>query len=174
MMNIVRSALGYYEPMGDPAEADCIIGHSFGTLIDEKSVNRSLANYILEHANGRPIAADRMLVDAFPNGDRDVHHVVEGPISNTTGQGVGSWGTLVGSRVFMENREVRKPLMIGQAHHIGRVVMQAKKLGIDSIVPADLPSHFDPHSDQLWTRSLAMWLPREILGSLVLRFQKKL
>lgn len=173
-MNIVSSAFGRYEAVGNPADADLVIGHSFGTMTDEQSVNRALADFIQESADGRPIVADRTLVDAFPGRDDDVDHIVEGQITNTVGQGVGSWGTLVEAHDFMERADLHRPLMVGQAFHIGRVVMQARRLGIDSIVPADLPRQFEPRSEQPWTRSLGLWLPREILGSLVLRKQGKL
>jgi hypothetical protein len=173
-MNIVSSAFGHYEVTGDPASADVLIGHSFGTLTDEGSANGSIANFILQNAGDRPIVADRMLVNAFPDLDAAIDHVAEGPISNGVGQGVGSWGTLVEAKDFMKREGLTTALMVGQAHHIGRVVMQAKKLGIDSIVPAGLPDQFDPDSDQRWTRSLGMWVPREVIGSFVLRAQKKL
>ncbi|HJQ08312.1 MAG TPA: hypothetical protein VJ836_02395 [Candidatus Saccharimonadales bacterium] len=173
-MNIVSSALGHYEVVGNPADADLIVGHSFGTVTSEDSANRFIADFILQNAAGRPVVADRMLVNAFPGKDQDVDHVVEGPISNGVGQGVGSYGTLVEAKAFMEREGLKTALMVGQAHHIGRVVMQAKKLGIPSIVPANLPSRFDPGSEQRWTRSVVMWLPREIIGSFVLRVQKKL
>ncbi len=173
-MNIVNSALGRYEPVGSPEEADVIVGHSFGTLTGENSANRSIADFILQNAYGRPIVADRTLVEAFPGKDEEVDYIVEGPVSNGVGQGVGSWGTLQEAKAFMERENLKAALMVGQAHHIGRVVMQAKKLDIMSIVPANLPRSFDPDSGQRWTRSIGMWLPRETLGSLVLRAQKKL
>lgn len=172
-MNILLSALGRYEAVGNPADADCIIGHSFGTLTGEGSANRALANFIVENSNERPIIADRMLVDAFPQ-PSTVAKIVEGSISDAVGSGVGSWGTLVSALEFMEENELNRPLMVAQAHHIGRVVMQAKKLGMESIVPAGLPEQFDPGSDQLWTRSLGFWVPREIIGSAVLKLQGKL
>jgi hypothetical protein len=173
-MNIVKSALGYYETSGNPKLADCIIGHSFGTLTGESSVNRALAEYILGLCEGRPIIADRMLVEAFPGKDEQVAHVVEGPISNLIGQGVGSWGTLVEACAYMQEHGLYLPAMVAQAHHIGRVVMQAEKLGITSVVPPDVPRTFDGASGQIWTRSVLWWVPREIGGSLVLRAQGKL
>jgi hypothetical protein len=173
-MNILNAALGHYEVAGDPADADLVIGNSFGTVISDHGVNAHLADFILRNAEGRAIVADRMLADSFPNGADDVDYVVEGPISNATGHGVGTWGTLVEARAFMTEHDLQRPLMVAQAHHIGRIVMQGKKLGINSIVPADLPAYFDRDSEQLWTRSLGLWVPREVLGSLVLRAQNKL
>lgn len=173
-MNIISSALGHYEVTVDPPNADVLIGHSFGTLTGEGSANSLIAQFMLENAASRPIVADRMLVNAFPGRDADVSYVVEGPISNGVGQGVGSWGTLIEAKAFMEREDLKTALMIGQAHHIGRVAMQAKKLGIPFTLPPNLPNRFDPESKQRWTRSMGMWLPREIIGSFVLRAQKKL
>lgn len=173
-MSIIGSALGYYEVIGNPNDADLVIGHSFGTLTDETSANCLLANYILEHASGRPIVADRMLVNAFPATDQAVDRVVEGPISDTVGKGVGTWGTLVEAQAFMQERSLSCALMVAQAHHIGRIAMQARRLGIGLVVPKGLPAHFDPESDQRWTRGLGWWLPREVFGSWVLRAQGKL
>lgn len=173
-MNIVRSALGHYEPVGNPETADCVVGHSFGTEIGRGSVNRSLAEFILAHNEDGPIIADRMLADAFPKGLRQVDEVVEGPISDTVGRGVGSWGTLVHAKSFMEQLGLKEPLMVAQACHIGRVVKQSSRLGMAPIVPAGLPAGFDKDSEQIWTRSRALWLPREVFGSLVLKAQHKL
>lgn len=173
-MNILKSALGHYEVMGNPDDADVIVGHSFGTLTGEDSANRAIADFATTIADGRPIVADRTLVNAFPGQDADVDAIVEGPITNGVGKGVGTWGTLVEAKAFMEHENLKTALMVGQAYHIGRIVMQADKLGISSIVPAGLPDRFDPTSGQPWTRSLGLWLPREVGGSLVLRIQKRL
>lgn len=173
-MNIVRSALGRYEASGDPETADVVVGHSFGTVTDVNGANGEIARFILRNASGRPTVADRVLVDAFPGRDEDVDLVVEGSISNAVGVGVGSWGTLVAAKAFMEREGLKTALMVGHAHHIGRVAMQASKLEISSVIPANLPSSFDRESQQRWTRSLGWWLPREVLGSFVLRLEHKL
>ncbi len=57
-MNIVQSALGHYEVVGDLAEAELVIGFSFGTRTDEGSPNDSLARLALTLATGRPIVVD--------------------------------------------------------------------------------------------------------------------
>lgn len=168
------SAIGRYEVTGEVAQGDCVIGHSFGTSLKDGGVNAALADFILANVGDRPVIADRMLADAFPNGDNDVAHVVEGEISNGVGQGVGSWGTLLEAKDFMKLNGLESALMVGQAQHIGRVAMQAKKLRISTVIPKDLPRIFEPSSDQRWTRSLGMWVPREIVGAVVLKAQKKL
>lgn len=173
-MNILKSALGHYEAVGNAADADCVIGHSFGTLIGKGTANQDLADFILKNADGRPVIADAMLADSFPYGRSAVDFVAEGPISNLTASEGGSWNTLLFANSVMNNEGLSRPLMIAQAHHIGRVAMQAKKLGMESIVPENLPGTFDADSNQIWTRSLAMWVPREVLGSFVLKKQGKL
>ncbi|MEO6513913.1 MAG: hypothetical protein ABIR37_04485 [Candidatus Saccharimonadales bacterium] len=175
-MNIVRSAFGYYETTGNPQDADVVIGHSFGTLTDQTSANYALAEFIAEHAQGRPIVADKMLADAFTPDMPKVNRMVEGEISNTFGKGTGTWGTLLRARAYMEGKGLHHPLMVAQAFHIGRVVMQAQteKIGMDPIVPANLPRNFDSESKQIWTRSLTLWIPREVFGSFVLRDQGRL
>lgn len=175
-MNILKSAFGHYEPTGDPADADCVIGHSFGTLIGKGTANQALADFIVKTADGRPVIADVVLADSFPYG-RDggaVDFVAEGVISNLVASRGGSWNTLLFANSVMENEGYSRPLMVAQAHHIGRVAMQARKLHMDAIIPEALPETFDVDSDQIWTRSLAMWVPRETIGSLVLKTQGKL
>lgn len=150
-------------------EADSVIGHSFGTSTDESSVNAQLALHMLSNAGGRPMIADRTLVNALPDGDELMAHIVEGEVTNIKAQGVGTWGTLVEAHQYMQENGLSNPIMIAQAYHIGRVVKQAAKLGIHSIVPEGLPTAFDKSSEQIWTRSAALWIPFNALGSLLLK-----
>ncbi len=55
-----------------------------------------------------------------------------------------------------------KGIAVAQAFHVGRVVAQGKKAGLDLIPAGDLPRDFDPESTQWWTRSRALWIMREI------------
>jgi len=158
-----------YVAQGNIAEADCLIGHSYGTSIDTSSVNHQLAGVMQRHADGRPLIADRTLVDAFPNGDTHMAHVVEGMTTNIKARGVGTWGTLVEAQEYMEENGLSQAMMIAQAYHIKRVVKQAAKLGMSSIVPEDLPTDFDKDSDQIWTKSPYLWIPFNALGSLILK-----
>jgi hypothetical protein len=151
------------------SEADSVIGHSFGTSTDESSVNAQIASQMLLHADGHPMIADRTLVNALPNGDNLMAHIVEGDVTNIQAKGVGTWGTLVEAHQYMEENDLHSPIMIAQAYHISRVVRQAAKLGIDSIVPEGLPKGFDRASDQIWTRSAVLWVPCNALGSLLLK-----
>lgn len=167
---VIRSALGYYRVTGDLADADCAFVHSFGETTDELSVNFELDDTALRIAGHLPIIADQTAVEAFPN-QEIVACVVEGPVSNYFGSGVGTWGTLLKGAEFMAENGLKRPLQIGQAHHVGRIAMQATKLEMNSIVPPGLTHRFEPRAEggQIWTRSLAWWFPREVLGSFELR-----
>ncbi len=158
-----------YEAFGNPADADFLLGHSFGTSTDESSPNYQLAELMLEYSNGRPMVADRTLVNAMPNGDELMAHIVEGPVTNISAQGVGTWGTWVEAKEYMEENGLRRPLVLAQAKHIDRAVRQGAKLGITSIVPEDLPTAFDKDSDQIWTRSPYLWIPFNAIGSILLK-----
>jgi hypothetical protein len=163
-----------YETRGNPADADCLVGHSFGSSVSECSVNNQLGNLMLSLADARPLIADRTLVNAIPEGDNRMAHIVEGPATNMKAQGVGTWGTWLEARRYMEEHELSKPLVIAQAYHLPRVVKQGAKLGIISIVPENLPTDFDKESNQPWTRSPYLWIPFNALGSLLLKSRGQL
>jgi hypothetical protein len=173
-MNTLQSALGHYDAVGNPADADCVVGHSFGTMVGEDSVNRLLATTMLHYADGRPMMADRMLADAFPENSEPLAKVVEGPISDIKGGGLGTWGALLIIKDFLDKKGLERPLMVAHRRHIGRVVRQAAKLDITSIVPDDLPDQFDRKSKQLWTKSALLWVPMDVLGSVKLKRQGRL
>jgi hypothetical protein len=173
-MNIIESAFGKYETSGKAADADIIVGNSFGTSIHSESPNAAIARFILANEQGQPIVVDRTLASSFPESTQlDV--VVDGAVSNTVGSVGGSWGILVEAKKYMDEVELNHPLMVAQACHIGRVAVQAEKLGMANvIIPAGLPRNFDKQSQQRWMRSVGLWVPREIIGSFVLRGQGRL
>lgn len=184
-MNIVASALGHYETVGNPMTGDCLLGHSFGkTPGQEDGVNQTLAKMMLdqqariEDAAGVevPILADETLIDAFPENVQGSSWLVtmgkDGEISNTLGTKGGTWGILLEQQRYMEQHGLIRPVMYGHACHIGRVARQGRKVpGMpETIIPPNLPRHFDANSEQSHTRSLLRFAPREVLGSwLVLR-----
>ena len=154
-MNILHSALGRYEALVDPAQIDCVIGHAYGTSVDEDSVNRALAEFALANAAGTPIIADQTLTAAFEDPGQ-VEFTTPTSIATTLGRGDGTWGTLVHAKQIMESQGLRRPLMVAQAHHIGRAVRQGHRLEIESVVLAGLPNMFDSGSEQLFTHSLGL------------------
>lgn len=163
-----------YKPFGNIVDADCVIGFSFGTSTDTGSVNERLATQMQALAEGRPMIADRTLVNAMPSGDSRMAHVIEGEVTNAKAQGVGTWGTLVNARDFMEAHGFSKPIIIAQAYHVGRVARQAARLSMSSIIPSGLPADFDKNSAQFWTRSLYFWIPVNALAAPVLKWRGQL
>jgi hypothetical protein len=160
-----------YEATGNPTDEDCLVGHSFGTSTTEASPNHQLATLMLNYANDRPMIADRTLVDAMPDGENLMAHVVDGDVTNLKAQGVGTWGTWLAAKEYMEENGLSRPLVFAHARHIGRAVMQAKneKLGITSIVPEGLPTDYDKSSEQIWTRASYLWIPMNAVGSILLK-----
>jgi len=175
-MSLLGSALlGRYEA-GDSSQADCIIGHSFGTLTSAQSVNAALAKTALVagYSADKPLLADYVFAEALPADSPKPQLVVLGPLSTVLGSGTGTWGTLLSAREYMKYHELTKPLLIAQAFHVGRVAMQATKLGMQPILPPNLPRRFEAESAQPWTRSRLFWMPRELGGASILKLTGKL
>ncbi len=87
-----------YNSLVDISDADCVIGLSFGSSTHENSVNNQLALTMMRLSEGRPLIADRTLVDASPGGEAAMSHIVDGATTNIKAEGVGTWGTLVEAR----------------------------------------------------------------------------
>ncbi|HEV7454985.1 MAG TPA: hypothetical protein VGO07_07035, partial [Candidatus Saccharimonadales bacterium] len=114
-MSILKSLFGFYEATGISDEADCIMGHSFGTDTSEQSVNRQLVDIMKQYANGKPIIADRMLVQADPEGEEVYAHIMDGQITKMDGQS-GTGKALANAKAYMDKSGLAKPLMVGQKY----------------------------------------------------------
>jgi hypothetical protein len=175
MHTLLAAVTGNYEPMGDPQEADCVIGQSFGAGVNEPgSVNEHLARFIGKRTpEGVPLILQSEIARA-ESLNRRPSMVVEGSPSTSMGGEIDSWEVLLRAHAFMKENGLRRPLLVAQAYHIGRVSVQAVKQGMEPIVPAGLPRLFDPNSIQPWTRSAKLWALREVPGMAYLRFRHKL
>ena len=174
---------GEYRPVGDPLEADLISVHEFGIQTDGEpgAANRALAEFVLDVLDERPelqIVGTQSVARAVQeasDGTLSVHHKIEGQSVNALGGGLGTWGELQKVRQVMEAQGLYKPLLVGQAYHIGRISLQAVQAGIpDFVVPPNLPRLFAPESAQPWTRNRYLWAARELLGAPVLSRQGRL
>ncbi len=163
-----------YEEQGSLNEADCIIGFSFGTSTDLKSVNAQLGTIMLRLANQRPILADRTLAEAVPNGEKQITHIIEGEPTHGLNQGLTTRGIWVEAQKFMNDNNLSNPLVVAQAHHVSRVMRQGAKLGMRSIIPVDLPTEFDKKSKQFWTRSNYLWSPVNAITILFLKIRNQI
>jgi hypothetical protein len=174
---------GNYAPQGDPLEADLISVHEFGVRADGEpsEINLALARFVLAALDERPDlqvvgtqATARALLEVS-EGTVSAHHKVVGESADALGGGLGTWGELMKVRQVMEAQGLYRPLLVGQAYHIGRVGLQAIRAGItDFVVPPNSPDGFAPESSQIWTRNRFAWSARELVGAPVLRHQGKL
>lgn len=172
MRELIRSVVtGRYDAIGDPADADCVIGHSFGTRPDGPGpVNELLARFILERTNEQlPLLLQEEVADALGALSRRPVLAIRGEASTTVGSKLDSWDVFRRARPFLDERGLGRPLLVAQAFHVRRVAWQAARQGLHTIVPAGLPRDFDPDSTQPWTRHAALWVPREIVGLTYLR-----
>lgn len=181
---IYHKDMDIYRTQGNVNNADCLVVHAFGSSTDVKSVNHQLAMFAFEVAKGRPIITDLAVAEAAPQDNVRIAHVmkgeaathlkVQGKIPHVSVCGDGTWGSLVRAQQYMLEHDLSRPMMVAQAWHVSRVAKQASKLGLQSIVPEGLPRDFDKNSNQFWTRSAALWLPFNALGSLLLRWRGRL
>ncbi|HXH04847.1 MAG TPA: hypothetical protein VNI82_00260 [Candidatus Nitrosotenuis sp.] len=172
-MNVfIAAATGRYTEIGNAAEADCVIGQSFGAAEHGSGyVNELIAKYIVENTTGIPMLLQNEIAAALPEGSREPALVIEGNPSTSSGGGLDSWEVLNQTRKYMAEHGLSRPLLVTQASHAGRVTLQAKKQRIAGlIVPKGLPREFDPDSVQSWTRSQKEWAMREVPGILYLKF----
>ena len=174
----LRSCVSGEYPIASSNElesADVIVAQSFGTRQEGGSpgkVNSLLAEHAQKLAEyyDIPLIAQEEIADSLPK--NLVHTKVSGDPSSSDGSGLDSWGVLSKLREIMGDET--KPIIVAQAYHIGRVSLQAIKLGMDPRLPGDMPREFAPESGQWWTRSRGLWVARELPGMAVLKLQKKL
>lgn len=169
---------GNYDIIGNPAEADCMIGQSYGAQGQNPgAINELLASEIDGFPNDRlPAIVQGEIADAMVlmGTCKTIAHTIRGNPSTGTGGELDSWQVLLQAREYMRENDLHRPVIFAQAYHVGRVAAQAVKLDMNPIIPAGLPKEFDPDSDQVWTQRAAMWIPRELIGMVYLKAKGKL
>jgi len=68
-------------------------------------------------------------------------------------------------RRIARDNDLRNPIRVAQANHIGRTVVQANKAGLSSIVLPGLPALFDKDSRQFQTRNAWAWAGYTLLAN---------
>lgn len=177
-MNLLRSAIsGEYEPAGPLNEADVVIGQSFGAGPHGTpgEVNERLASFIIERLDASlPLILQQEISASVEDQGGFVEHTIEGDPSTATGGQLDSWSVLGQARDIMAENGYKRPVLVTQAFLVGRLSVQAARLGMQPIIPGGLPRDFDATSTQFWTRSQAAWMMREIPGMAYLKFTGKL
>lgn len=161
----------------DLALADSVIVSEFAVNKrpgDPGKVNCELAQFVLERYPGLPVFLSPDAAEAFTqiNPDFEPEAVFAGQISaGTLARAGGSWQEMLQAKDLLAERNLAKPILAGQAFHVGRVALQARKLGVDVLLPPGLPRSFDPNSSQWWCRNRVLWLCRELPGQVDLHFK---
>jgi hypothetical protein len=172
---LLGAVSGRYPLLGDPTDADCVVGHAFGTRTDGPGrVNELLARFLVERVDPRlPWLLQGEIADALPPSAPAPALVVRGELSTSLGNQVDSWAVFERVRPFLAERGLSRPLLVAQAFHVGRVAREAERQGLRPVVPAGLPRRFDRASTQRWTRNVALWVSREIPALAYLAFQRE-
>ena len=172
-MNLYRGMVGNYQirrPCDDP---DVLIMNSFGTVTNPWGVNARIKAFAarIAYAHKVPVITDARMEETYGSLPPGFVFVVDGPISNRKGEGFGTFDVLEGAKGIMDAEGLTNPMLVGQACHVHRTALQAMsaKIKMDPIVPKGLPYQFDSHSEQIWTRSLPLWIAHEVIGAQVLR-----
>jgi hypothetical protein len=186
-MRIGEVITGNYRPTGDPGDANCIVALSFGGRqeadgkITPGPINEALGRQALDLANkyDLPILAQKEVADVIQEiaGDDDSKSRVCLCVSKHRNEGeyLDSYEVLQQMARYALFKGMQSPIVIAQAYHAPRVARQAKYVCFKNvIVPEGLTRDWDKQSCQPWTRGPLFWVPREILGTLVLKWQKKM
>ncbi|MEI6237082.1 MAG: hypothetical protein WCP03_00570 [Candidatus Saccharibacteria bacterium] len=181
MIREIKSAYdGNYAIRGDTNDADCIIAQSFGYRNEHgikalDPVNIKLARFVLEKADEldlRTILQVEVAVAYHALSAKKPTFTIDQ--SRNPIKYLDSWEVLEQSKELMTILDLENPMIVAQAHHVGRVALQAEKLDMSPIVPDGLPADFDDKSEQKWTRSRNLWIRKEIPGMPLLKVLGKL
>lgn len=174
----LHDTLGGYQPSPDYKLYDSVIGNSYGTFTSRESVNARIRHYADEMGRqaGCPVFMDGLLAETTSQlrTTPDPALVYGGPFPNALGIGGGSFGYLEFALERMYELGLSRPLLVAHSYHVGRLAIQARKLGVNPLLPPGLPRQFDAKLVQAWTLSPALWLPHELVGAVVLKMQGKL
>lgn len=175
-MNFLSGAVhGEYPLRSELAAADCVLGFSFGTSLCLDSVNSHLALKAATYANEeRPLFIEETLQRVLPIFAPNPHWVYRGAVSNYVGSRGGSAQVLRDAQPHMQEQNLRRPLLVAQAHHVGRVALEAIKLGMEPVVVSGMPKTFDKDSLQPATRSRNRWICRELPGYVALKLTDRI
>ncbi len=143
----------------------CVIGLAFGYREDNAGnrlpgeANARIAQYVASRYNSYPLLMQQEIADALS----ELGIQCDLSICGKHARYLDSRQVLLQSRSYMRQHGFSKAIVVAQAHHIPRIRLLCKKLGIAVSIPDDLPAAWDKESGQLWTRSYVTWIVREPL-----------
>lgn len=168
---------GKYEasPPDDLAAADFVLGHEFAAHgHGVGKINLALAKLIATQYADMPICASESIATTLEEIAPEIvlESVFVGTTADTTASTGGTWKEL--NQALDTVGDKRNAIIVGHAYHVGRISLQAKKIGLNPLLPPGLPTEFDRESGQWWCRSRLAWTLRELPGTLVLRSRNEL
>jgi hypothetical protein len=165
---VYTAVTGRYEaPEYAASEIDCIAGQSFGYRVEGGEhypgpVNERLGELAVRAAQeyGAPIVAQQEIAEAIEGyGGEVAHSITQHRVADKY---LDMGEVLLQTKDYMSRHNMYRGIAIAHAYHVGRVVSQARKMGVELNPYPELPTEFDPDSAQVWTRNRALWVSREI------------
>jgi hypothetical protein len=161
---LLREAVtGRYQPHGDVAAADCVVGFAFGVRGRKRPgvSNEQLAALIIERWPGLPRIlqgeiAGALRDDGVPRFSIDRHR--------QHGHYLDTREVAEQALELMSEHGLSRPLIVAQAHHVPRADAVCRLLGMKTIVPPGLSDVFDGRSAQRWTQNQPAWGVRETVA----------
>jgi hypothetical protein len=106
-----------------------------------------------------PIIASQTVADGLRQVTPGIQvtKVFDGPSAKGLQENTGTYGELEQLKRFMFAHDYRSVALYSSAYNIGNIIRQSGLLGLDIVVPPNMPRGFDRHSDQLWTQNWFFW-----------------
>ena len=175
--NIVLSdVLRWRPPAAAPKELQTIVVYTFGNRMDPNGnrapgpVNEALAEIVvrLHEEIAAPVYAQWEVAEAIGTRVASQHLVSITPLRDARAEPVylstGGVASAIVERVGDPNL-LGKVAVVGFADHINRCVDTSRRVGMDAVAPAgyDMPTTYDVHSGQAWTRSRLAYLLHDVM-----------
>jgi len=169
------------EEVGDPVEAEIIMGFSLGYVLDKNGnrlpgqINQQLADRIVQYCNEKPrrVYVQWEIADAI--GDRLPDVISIGPDIDEEKGEVKYLSTKdvlrkIKERIEKSNDDSIGPiLVVAHSKHLFRCTKLIREQGFSIRTnQANMPTGFDSDSAQPWTRNLRAYIINEIISRLAL------
>ncbi len=157
-----RASNGRYRPRGKTAQADCVVGYSFGfqkgpgdTRLPGPA-NQALADF----AAGFKLP--KFLQSEIDEACKPHLTTTDVRLGLAGAKYVDSYAVFLESQRFLKLHGYSRPLLIAHPYHVPRLDAMYRRAGLKAVIPKKLPAVWDKQSVQYWTRSPGQWRAREI------------
>ena len=150
---------GHYHVHGDVANADCVIGLSFGQRghrynIEPGLSNQDLAEFAKQHFADLPKTLQFEIADAYAEigGVDEVERISE---HRKPGKYLDTREVVDQAKLIMDRHGWKTVVVLAHPMHLPRVDAVCRKLGMQTVAVPGLNGaiEFDPLSTQSWTRN---------------------